>query len=84
MFEPKRTNFLLTMPISDSDLELTRALRLPTFDIAGQTLLRRLTFIVNDARIEHVWYPVFPPDRHAAEVVSWLRTHQTHRTHEGS
>jgi len=64
----------LPFPIlSDSDLELTRALRLPTFDIAGQTLLRRLTFIVNDARIEHVWYPVFPPDRHAEEVVAWLR-----------
>src|SRR5947209_10442294 len=64
----------LPFPIlSDSDLELTRALRLPTFDVAGQTLLRRLTFVVKDARIEHVWYPVFPPDRHAEEVVAWLR-----------
>ena len=64
----------LPFPIlSDSDLELTRALRLPTFDVAGQTLLRRLTFVVKDGRIEHVWYPVFPPDRHAEEVVAWLR-----------
>ncbi len=44
-----------------------------TFDVAGQTLLRRLTLIVRDGRIEHVWYPVFPPDRHAEQVLDWLR-----------
>ena len=70
--------------LSDEDLELARALRLPTFEVAGHTLLKRLTFVIREDRVEHVWYPVFPPDRHAAEVVSWLRTHQTHRTHEGS
>jgi peroxiredoxin len=64
----------LPFPIlSDAGLELTRALRLPTFEVAGQTLLKRLTLIVRDGVIEHVWYPVFPPDRHAEEVVAFLR-----------
>lgn len=61
--------------LSDADLELTRAMGLPTFDVAGQALLKRLTFVVRDRRIEHVWYPVFPPDRHADEVIIWLRQH---------
>jgi peroxiredoxin len=59
--------------LSDADLELTKALRLPTFEAAGQTLLRRFTLVISDARIEHVFYPVFPPDRHAEEVLAWLR-----------
>jgi peroxiredoxin len=59
--------------LSDANLELTRALRLPTFEAAGQTLIKRLTLVLRDDRIDYVWYPVFPPDRHAEEVVSWLR-----------
>jgi peroxiredoxin len=59
--------------LSDADLELTKGLRLPTFEVAGQTLLKRFTLIVSDARIEHVFYPVFPPDHHAQEVLGWLR-----------
>jgi peroxiredoxin len=63
----------LPFPIlSDRRLELTRALRLPTFDVGGETLLRRVTLVVESGRIEHVFYPVFPPDAHAAEVLSWL------------
>jgi peroxiredoxin len=58
--------------LSDERLALTQALRLPTFEAAGHTLLRRLTLIVRDARIEHVFYPVFPPDRHAVDVLAWL------------
>jgi peroxiredoxin len=58
--------------LSDADLELTHAWRLPTFDAAGQTLLKRLTLVIRDGRVEHVWYPVFPPDRHADEVLRWL------------
>lgn len=64
--------------LSDADLELAQALRLPTLEVAGLTLLKRLTFVIRESRIEHVWYPVFPPERHAEEVVSWLRTHQPH------
>jgi peroxiredoxin len=59
--------------LSDERLALTEALGLPAFEAAGQTLLRRLTLIVSDGRIEHVFYPVFPPDRHASEVLAWLR-----------
>jgi peroxiredoxin (alkyl hydroperoxide reductase subunit C) len=58
--------------LSDADLEMTKALRLPTFEAAGQTLLKRFTLIISDARIEHVFYPVFPPDGHAEEVLGWL------------
>ena len=66
----------LPFPIlSDAGLELTKAWRLPTFVVAGQTLLRRFTPVIRDGRVEHVWYPVFPPDRHAGEVLEWLATH---------
>lgn len=64
----------LPFPIlSDADLELTRALDLPTFTTAGMTLLKRLTLVIDDGVIAKVFYPVFPPDRSAAEVVDWLR-----------
>jgi peroxiredoxin len=58
--------------LSDESFALTRALRLPTFDAGGRTLLRRLTMIVTDGVVEKVFSPVFPPDRHAAEVLAWL------------
>jgi peroxiredoxin (alkyl hydroperoxide reductase subunit C) len=60
--------------LSDAKLELTRAWNLPTFEAAGQTLLRRLTLVIRDGKVEHLWYPVFPPDRHAEEVLAWLRS----------
>jgi len=58
--------------LSDSGLRFSRALRLPTFDAAGQTLIKRLTLIARDGAIEHVFYPVFPPDESAAQVMTWL------------
>lgn len=58
--------------LSDSDLALTEALRLPTFQFEGDRLLKRLTMVVRGGRIEHVFYPVFPPDTHAETVVAWL------------
>ena len=51
---------------------LTDALRLPTFEFEGERLLKRLTLVVLAGRMEHVFYPVFPPDRHAEEVLAWL------------
>ncbi|MDP9239917.1 MAG: peroxiredoxin, partial [Actinomycetota bacterium] len=60
--------------LSDEYLELTRGLRLPTFTVAGHELLRRLTMVVRDGMIERVWYPVFPPDTHAADVLNWLQS----------
>jgi peroxiredoxin len=62
--------------LSDADLELTGAMRLPTFTAAGHVLIKRLTLVVRDGHVEHLWYPVFPPDRHAEEVVAWLRGRQ--------
>jgi peroxiredoxin len=68
----------LPFPIlSDERLALTEALRLPSFEVAGETLIKRLTLLVREGRIEHLWYPVFPPDRHAAEVLAWLRANPT-------
>jgi peroxiredoxin len=59
--------------LSDAGLELAHALRLPTFDIAGMTLLKRLAMVIDDGVITHVFYPVFPPDQNAEEVIAWLR-----------
>jgi peroxiredoxin len=59
--------------LSDDGLELTGALGLPTFETSGWTLLKRLTLVIDDGAIAHVFYPVFPPDGHAAEVLDWLR-----------
>jgi peroxiredoxin len=59
--------------LSDADFALTKALRLPTFEVAGMTLLKRLTLVIDDSRITHVFYPVFPPDKSAQEVVGWLQ-----------
>ncbi|WP_456847393.1 peroxiredoxin [Cellulomonas sp. P5_C6] len=58
--------------LSDESLALTTALRLPTFEAGGRTLLRRLTMVVRDGVVEKTFYPVFPPDGHAAEVLAWL------------
>jgi peroxiredoxin len=59
--------------LSDSSLQLKDVLRLPTFTVAGMELYKRLTLIAQDGRIEKVFYPVFPPDRNADEVLAWLR-----------
>ena len=58
--------------LSDSDLRFARALPLPTFETAGMTVLKRLTLVVRDGAIEHVLYPVFPPNESAAQVMTWL------------
>jgi len=61
--------------LSDADFALTNALRLPTFEFEGVRLLKRLTLILAGGKIEKVFYPVFPPDKHAEEVVGWLASH---------
>jgi peroxiredoxin len=58
--------------LSDAALALTRALDLPTFSVAGMTLIKRMAFVIEDGTIVKVFYPVFPPDRNAAEVIAWL------------
>jgi peroxiredoxin len=61
--------------LSDENLAFTHALRLPTFTVDGMTLIKRLTIIARGPRIEHVFYPVFPPDTHAEAVIAWLQRH---------
>jgi peroxiredoxin len=58
--------------LSDEPLNLTRAMRLPTFSIEGLTLLKRFTVVITEGTIEHVFYPVFPPDRNASDVIEWF------------
>jgi peroxiredoxin len=61
--------------LSDAAFELCDALRLPTFEVAGVRLVKRLTLIVRDGSIEHVFYPVFPSNENADQVVRWLKDH---------
>jgi peroxiredoxin len=58
--------------LSDERLALSRAMNLPTFEAGGMTLLKRFTLIVDDGVVTRVFYPVFPPDRNAADIVQWL------------
>lgn len=59
--------------LSDPTRSLARTLGLPTFEVSGLTLYKRLTLIIRDGVIEHVFYPIFPPDEHAGQVLTWLR-----------
>jgi len=59
--------------VSDPDLRLGTALGLPTFEISGLTLYKRCTLVAEDARIVKVFYPVFPPDANAGDVLRWLQ-----------
>jgi len=59
--------------LSDEGLQLAATLRLPTFEAGGMTLYKRLTLVAEAGRIVKAFYPVFPPDRNAAEVLGWLR-----------
>ena len=58
--------------LSDEKLIFTKALNLPTFEVEGLTLIRRLTLVIRDGFVEHVFYPVFPPDKNADKVIEWL------------
>ncbi|MDH4982951.1 peroxiredoxin [Hyphomicrobium sp. D-2] len=63
--------------LSDAALRFATAMGLPTMSVADTVLLRRMTLIIADGRIAHVFYPVWPPDRNAAEVLEWLKVHRT-------
>jgi peroxiredoxin len=68
--------------LSDAALRLTRALRLPTFEFpvasgGPTTLIKRMAWYADGGLIEHVWYPVFPPDKNAETVLAWLRSRRT-------
>ena len=61
--------------LSDAAFKLCDALRLPTFETGGMRLLKRLTLIVREGYIEHVFYPVFPPNESADQALRWLGEH---------
>lgn len=60
--------------LSDEKLGVAKALNLPTFSVAGMTLLKRMALIIDEGVISKVFYPVFPPDRNAEEVIAWLQS----------
>lgn len=62
--------------LSDVDFKFTPALNLPTFTFEGVTLNKRLTLVIQDGKIEKVFYPVFPPDKHGEQIVAWLKRKQ--------
>jgi len=64
-------NFSQTL-LSDNKLVLQKKLNIPTFDVEGKTLYKRLTLILKDSKIIKVFYPVFPPDKHIFEILKWL------------
>jgi peroxiredoxin len=59
--------------LSDAELRLARAINLPTFAVAGMILLKRMALVIENGTIVKVFYPVFPPDKNAEEVMAWLR-----------
>jgi peroxiredoxin len=61
--------------LRDEQLAFTTALSLPTFEFEDMTLIKRLTLVLRHGTIEHVFYPVFPPDRNAPDVIAWLEVH---------
>lgn len=59
--------------LSDDKLAFSRAMNLPLFETSGMTLLKRFTMVIDDGVVTHVFYPVFPPDQSAADVIEWLK-----------
>lgn len=70
--------------LSDTELRLVRELNLPTFQAGGRTLFKRLTLVIAGGVIEHALYPVFPPNKHAQQVLAWLRSRPPTAPHETS
>jgi peroxiredoxin len=59
--------------LSDADLTFATSVNLPTFEVDGMTLIRRLTLVISGGRIEHVFYPIPDPAQNAEDVIAWLR-----------
>ena len=62
--------------LSDEKLALSKALRLPLMQVADMTLIKRLALVIDDGKISKVFYPVFPPDQNAGDVLAWLEQHR--------
>ena len=69
--------------LSDEKLVFAEALSLPTFEAEGMILLKRLTLVIEDGRIQRVFYPVFPPSKNAEEVLAWLRQQRSRENRDG-
>jgi peroxiredoxin len=68
----------LPFPIlSDEHLALAQAARLPSMEVAGMRLLKRLAMVIDDGAVTKVFYPVFPPDRNAGDVRDWLAANRS-------
>ncbi len=73
----------LSFPIlSDTEFKLTEALRLPTMTVEGMRLIKRLTLVIDNGVITHVFYPVFPPNESAAQTIAWLRQNPVAGTYD--
>lgn len=59
--------------LSDEKMQVTQALKLPTFGVDGMTLIKRMALVIDEGKISKVFYPVFPPDKNAEEVLAWLK-----------
>jgi peroxiredoxin len=66
--------------LSDENLNLAKALSLPVFEIEGKPLIKRLALIIEAGEIVKVFYPVFPSDRNANDVITWLREHSYNKS----
>ena len=66
--------------LSDKDLVFVDALKLPTFEWEGRKLVKRLAMAVKDGKIVKSWYPIFPPDASAQQVVEWLKSEEEHHS----
>ena len=62
--------------LSEAELQLTTALRLPTMEVDGKLLIKRLTLVLHDTQVKRVFFPVFPPDRNAAHVLKFMESYQ--------
>ena len=74
--EQKATVERLHLPfplLSDADLTFARAMSLPGMEVSGKAMIKRMALIIDEGAVTHVFYPVFPPDRNAADVLSWLK-----------
>lgn len=73
--DQKEANFRLNLPfelLNDSQLELTKAMNLPTFEYESSTYIKRITIISENGVIKKTFYPVFPPDENVSDVIGWL------------
>ena len=69
--------------LSDEKLAFAEALSLPAFEAEGMIVLKRLTLVIEDGRVEKVFYPVFPPSKNAEEVLAWLRRQRSGEDRDG-